>query len=241
MSSRRIPPLVKLPAGPWVLLGGAALAALAGYVNACMLALFHVPVSHTTGALTRAGLDLVVGDEGDLVVALGVIGGFFGGAVLSGLIVGGREIRSGRRYGVALMVEAGLLLAASALAGRGAVTALPVAAFACGLQNAMASSYRGLVVRTTHTTGLMTDLGIHLGRLLRGDEVDRRPFFLLVVLILGFAAGVVTGGFLAHGDAPRPEAIAWAAWPTLLVGFVYWLVMQKELRRRGREGAIGRL
>jgi uncharacterized membrane protein YoaK (UPF0700 family) len=222
-------------------LGGTGLAALAGYVNACMLALFHVPVSHTTGAVTRAGLDLVVGDRGDLFVALGVLGGFFGGAVLSGLIVGGREIRVGRRYGVALVVEAGVLLAASGLAGRGAVAALPVAAFACGLQNAMASSYRGLVVRTTHTTGLITDLGIHLGRLMRGDEVGRRPFFLLLFLVLGFTAGVVAGGFAAHGGSPRPDALAWAAWPTLAVGLVYWGLRQRELRRRGRDGQAGEL
>ena len=38
-----------------------------------------------------------------------------------------------------------------------------LASVGCGLQNATTSTYSGAVVRTTHVTGLFTDLGILLG------------------------------------------------------------------------------
>lgn len=234
--------------GPLVALGGMGLATLAGYVNACMLALFKIPVSHTTGALTHLGLDLVEGQGRDLAITGLVVGGFFTGAVLSGMVVGGRELAPGRRYGIALMIEALLILAAARLAGAGSLVALPVAALACGLQNAMAASYRGLVVRTTHTTGLITDLGVLVGQRLRGERPARGAAVLLVLLVMGFLAGVVAGGLMAHGEEPRPDAIGWAAWPTLLAGALYWFLRHRDLRRSAGElwsrqpsgGAAGR-
>ncbi len=40
---------------------------------------------------------------------------------------------------------------------------MALAAAAAGLQNAYASAYRGMVVRTTHATGLITDIGFLAG------------------------------------------------------------------------------
>ena len=42
------------------------------------------------------------------------------------------------------------------------------AAFACGLQNALTTSYSGAVVRTTHLSGIITDIGNVLGMACRG-------------------------------------------------------------------------
>ena len=72
---------------------------------------------------------------------------------------------------------------------------------ACGLQNAMATSYSGAVIRTTHMTGIVTDLGIALGLLARGEPVDRRRMGLYLVLLAGFFAGGILGaaGFARFG------------------------------------------
>jgi uncharacterized membrane protein YoaK (UPF0700 family) len=69
------------------------------------------------------------------------------------------------------------------------------AACAIGLQNAMVSTYSGAVVRTTHVSGMFTDLGIFLGHALRGLPVDTRRLRLCFLVISGFLCGGVAGTF----------------------------------------------
>jgi len=71
----------------------------------------------------------------------------------------------------------------------------------CGLQNALATSYSGAVIRTTHITGIITDLGLAAGAALRGDRVDVRRTGLYALLALGFTGGSVLGelGYVAMG------------------------------------------
>jgi uncharacterized membrane protein YoaK (UPF0700 family) len=57
----------------------------------------------------------------------------------------------------------------------------------------MTSTYSGAVVRTTHVTGLFTDLGVTLGLWLRGHRADQRRVVLYFTLIGGFIAGGVVG------------------------------------------------
>merc|ERR1719191_1161741 len=67
-------------------------------------------------------------------------------------------------YGLAMMGTASLLVLSTILEWH------PIAPFlvsaACGLQNGMATSYSGAVIRTTHVTGIATDVGLISGRLL---------------------------------------------------------------------------
>jgi uncharacterized membrane protein YoaK (UPF0700 family) len=76
---------------------------------------------------------------------------------------------------------------------RGSVWGLYAAAGACGLQNAMVSTYSGAVIRTTHVSGMFTDLGIFLGHALRGLPVDRRRLRLCLIVISGFLGGGMAG------------------------------------------------
>lgn len=180
----------------YVLLAATGLTALAGYVNTSVLTFFAVPVSHVTGAVSRLGLDLVDGRTADLVAVVGIVVGFFVGAMLSGVVVGGTEVRVGRRYGVALVGEGVLLgLAAVLLGGTGARAGVVVAAMACGLQNGLASHYRGLVLRTTHLTGIVTDLGVLAGHRVRGARVPAWKARFLASLVAGFLGGSLGGAW----------------------------------------------
>ena len=76
----------------------------------------------------------------------------------------------GRRYGVALCVEGGLLLTACYLLNLNSLYGQYCASAACGLQNAMITTFSGAVVRTTHMTGIVTDLGLMIGAKLRGEN-----------------------------------------------------------------------
>ena len=71
-----------------------------------------------------------------------------------------------------------------------------LASAACGLQNALVTTYSGAVIRTTHVTGIFTDLGLMLGSRLRGEAFDKRKAVLFLLIIMGFILGGVFGAYL---------------------------------------------
>lgn len=118
-----------------------------------------------------------------------VIGSFVAGTVLSGFLIQDSTLQLGRRYGVALLIESLLLVAAVPLLKGNSIWGIYSASCACGLQNAMVSTYSGAVVRTTHLSGMFTDLGIFLGHWMRGLPVDVRRLRLCFLIISGFLCG----------------------------------------------------
>ncbi|MDB6004343.1 MAG: hypothetical protein JWR15_1330 [Prosthecobacter sp.] len=187
----------KLPR--WVWSGAWALAFVAGMVNVVGLLGFEKQaVTHLSGVTTMIGAAVGEGNGAAFIHYLALLLSFVGGTVLSALIVQDSTLRLGRRYGWALMIESLLLCASVPLLGRHQHAGMCVAACACGLQNAMASTYSGSVVRTTHVSGMFTDLGIFLGHYLRGIPVDGRRLRLCVVIISAFATGGVAGTLAFH-------------------------------------------
>ena len=181
----------------WVWVGAGTLAWVAGVVNVVgFLGFQHQAITHLTGNTSLFGAALVSGDANAALQLFGVLAAFVGGAVLSGLIIQDSTLRLGRRYGVVLTLESVLLLVAvRAFQHQHAMGPL-CAAVACGLQNAMATTYSGAVVRTSHLSGMFTDLGIMLGHALRGMPIARRRLGLCVLVILLFFAGGVSGAWL---------------------------------------------
>ncbi len=183
----------------WVYLGGLALALTAGVINAVgFLGVHHQALSHMSGTVTVLGMELGRGNYDVALHALAILAAFFIGCLLSGALISQGRLRLGRRYGVALSLESTALFLAVFFLRRGANAGDYLAALACGLQNAMVSSYSGSTMRTTHMTGMVTDLGIACGHFLRGATVDWFRFRLYGVLLLGFFAGGVIGA-LGYG------------------------------------------
>jgi len=175
----------------WVWVGAIALSCVAGMVNVVgFLGFEHQAVSHLTGTTSQLGMALAQGDWRSVGHLWGVLLAFCLGAMLSGLIVQDSTLRLGRRYGVVLMIESLLLLAAIPLFKQQQIWGALAAAMACGLQNAMATTFSGAVVRTTHLSGMFTDLGIGLGHLLRGLPLQVRRLTL---------SGLIAGSFLGGG------------------------------------------
>ena len=145
-------------------------------------------------------MELAAGNFHEVLHLALILASFVVGAVVSGFVIGGESLKLGRRYSLALFGEAALLLAAMVCLNRGSLLGHYLASGACGLQNAMTSTYSGAVVRTTHVTGLFTDLGVTLGSWLRGHRADQRRVVLYFTLIGGFIAGGVVGalGFSAY-------------------------------------------
>lgn len=219
--------ITKLPR--WVEVGGFWLAAIAGAVNAVgLLGFSHQAVSHVSGTSTLLSLAVVNHDMALMVHLLLILLSFVAGAMLSGAIIDNAVLRLGHRYSFALIVEAALLLLAMLALGRGSDTGHLLASAACGLQNGMVTTFSGAVVRTTHLTGLFTDLGTMLGAWLRGRPLDTRRTVLYLLLIGGFVLGGVLGAYsfrlLHFGALSIPAAGA------LLLAAVYWIYWHRKLK-----------
>ena len=181
----------------WVWVGAAVLAVVAGIVNVVgFLGFQQQAITHLTGNTSLLGAALVAGDRAVAVGLLAMIAAFVGGATLGGLVIQDSTLRLGRRYGVALSVEALLLAASVPLFRAGHLGGPLLAAVAIGLQNAMATTYSGALVRTSHVSGMFTDLGLMLGHALRGLPVAQRRLALCALVIACFFAGGVAGAML---------------------------------------------
>lgn len=192
----------------WILLGAWLLACIAGMINVVgFMGLEQHAITHLTGTSTLLGAAIAQGHGGLALELAGAILAFLLGALLSGLIIRNTSLSLGRHYNTVLALEAGLLVLAVPLLERHSLSGLYVAATACGLQNAMATTYSGAVIRTTHLSGMVTDLGLLLGQLLRGIVIERRRLAVCLTVISGFLIGSLIGALL----------FSWLQFRTLLV------------------------
>lgn len=214
----------------WVLAGSVMLALNAGFINSVALLSFaNNAVSHVTGTATIAADALVSGQSGVLFHTASILLSFVLGAIISGVIVGNEALQLGRRYGLALTIEALLLFLAWYAFRTDHISAEWLASAACGLQNAMVATYSGSVIRTTHLTGIVSDIGSALGNFFAGRGLLRQQLFLQLSIFLAFILGAAAGtfGFQQLGyDAVLINGI-WVA----LVSAGYAVVLLRTSRR----------
>ncbi|WP_151710468.1 YoaK family protein [Acinetobacter brisouii] len=174
----------------WVQLGAFFLAFNAGMMNALgLLSIWHQTVSHMTGNVSMLAIAILHGQSMQAIYGICVITSFVLGSLYSGYILGSSHFQLGRRYGIPLSLSALCIFLCWLLIPYYPRYALLWACVAMGMQNAMVSHYKGAIIRTTHLTGLLTDLGLNLGYLLRGLPVERRRVVLLIVILMGFLFG----------------------------------------------------
>lgn len=185
----------KLPR--WVEYGSFLLALVAGLVNSIgLLGFKHQAISHLSGITTLVGTGIVNSSIFDVLHLVIVLLSFLIGSAVSGYFIHGGALKLGRNYSSLLLFEAGLLLGTIYFLTNDSLFGHYLASAACGLQNALATRYSGAVVRTTHVTGIFTDLGIMLGLKLKGEDFDNRKALLFLLIILGFILGGVCGAYL---------------------------------------------
>lgn len=220
---------------------GAVLAFVAGGINAGGFLAVNRYTSHVTGVVSSLADELVLGHLGLAAAALVLVLTFMTGAACTALLINwARRRQMHSEYALSLLLEAALLLVfgllGSQLAARTSGLLVPATvlllSFVMGLQNAIVTKISNAEIRTTHLTGLVTDLGIELGRLLywnRSPEASARHHvranrekMRVHALILGmFLLGGIAGAaaFKALGFAAAlPFAallVAMAAVPVL--------------------------
>jgi uncharacterized membrane protein YoaK (UPF0700 family) len=153
---------------------GAVLAFVAGAINAGGFLAVQRYTSHMTGVISGVADDLATGGVMFALAGLASLLAFIAGAACTALLINwARQRQMHSKYALALLVEAALLLVfglvgahLDALAHLLVPTAVLLLCFVMGLQNAIVTKISQAEIRTTHVTGVVTDLGIELGRLL---------------------------------------------------------------------------
>lgn len=213
----------------YALAGGCLLAFGASVVNVAFLMRTETSVSHLTGDLSRLAMDLSaysVGTFSDAARVATAVLGFVLGAVLAGFVIHQPNLELARPYGRTVILIGLLLLASDFLLPDHDRLSIGLAALACGMQNALATRYRQVVLRTTHITGLLTDLGASLGMKLRGRDIPTHAILVPAAMCTAFFAGALTGGYGALQHAAPLLAIVGTGY--VLCG-VIWSVLKRTI------------
>jgi uncharacterized membrane protein YoaK (UPF0700 family) len=218
---------------------------IAGFTNAIALLGLGTVVSHVTGTSTNFAKSIGAGEWRDAGFFGYLLLTFVAGSALSAVMTETARRRGWRsKYILPIAVEAALLaliafhLARHPLADPRFPDMLAgVASLAMGLQNATITQISGAVVRTTHLTGIFTDLGIETvqyffwykdrmaqrrweraGRLLRISF--RHPSFLRLALLLSIAGSFGFGAVLG-----TIALLNWSGVALIIpVAFLLWIV-----------------
>lgn len=213
----------------WVLLGGCILAFLAAAVNADFMLRLGISVSHLTGDLSRITSEAVQTGghwSREAVLLCFSLTGFVGGAATAGFFIHHPNLQLARPYGRSVIFVGFLLMTTYPLSPHHVQLTGFVAAWACGMQNALATRYRGLVLRTTHITGLLTDFGQLIGMRLRGHPIEIWKITTPLLLATSFATGAAAGALL-NLKAGIPVTLACGI--TYVIGGVTWSILKRWL------------
>ena len=183
----------------WIIAGGCCLAFLGAAANACYLIRLGTSVSHLTGDISKVAMNAVAGHNHLSIAALNLLTaacGFVLGATSAGFFIHHPGIEFARPYGRAIIAIGLCLVAAHFALETLPLLSIGLAAFSCGFQNALATHYRGMILRTTHVTGLLTDLGTNLGMFLRGYQIAAWKLLVPTLLAMSFFAGALFGSVL---------------------------------------------
>ncbi len=200
----------------WIL----CLVFLAGLLNAAGFLRFGQTMSHMTGNLTKLGLALSDLEKGSVLLFVVCILSFFVGATVSGFSFPAYRAGLWRRSGLVLLVCGLLLVLTQAFAAPVAVN-LAALALVLGAQNGLALRFRGILTRTTHMTGHLTDCGAALGRMLANGSFkgeDMRLFAFHFSCLLFFALGVVCCALL--GPVLPMDMMAFGGLLYILLGVI---------------------
>lgn len=131
---------------------------------------------------------------------------FFLGSFSAGLLI--EHFRESKKLNVFVLptvIECVILIAVAVMTGLMEINYPDLIAcsllFAMGLQNSYVTRISNAIVRTTHLTGLFTDLGIEISQLFfpklhPNRKKLKQTIKLRVYIILFFFGGGITGGFL---------------------------------------------
>ena len=185
------------------------LAGIAGCANAGGFVAFGRYTSHMTGYLSQLADSPALHTLGTALQSVLAISMFVLGAATCAIVINwARLFRRRQQYAYPIALQGFLFFGFSALGALGQSSdlangvALGLLCFIMGLQNATITKISGARIRTTHVTGMITDIGIELGRGAFGIaapqtaiRANRDKLGVLLRLVGTFLLGGVIGAF----------------------------------------------
>lgn len=183
----------------------ALLSTVAGIVNIVGLLSFYTLTTNVTGHFAYFSEGLFLKNYALAFTSVLYVLFFFIGAFLANMTM---ELTSQNKSHFSYMLPISLEIICLAVVAFSDLflptTLLPfgcILLLAMGMQNALVTKISGSVVRTTHLTGLFTDMGIELSQMLfykKDSERSRlkRNILLKLIIISGFFIGGVIGALL---------------------------------------------
>jgi uncharacterized membrane protein YoaK (UPF0700 family) len=190
---------------------GCTLCGIAGATNAGGFLAVGQYTSHMSGILSSVADNLILGQIQLELASVVLVLSFLLGSMTTAWMVNWslrRQMRSA--FARPLLVEAGLLLifgifgtAISHFAGLFVPLTVVLLCFIMGLQNAVITKVSHAEIRTTHVTGLLTDLGIELGKVFYFNRstfpqkvvANRRKLRIHTLLVSSFFGGALLGAY----------------------------------------------
>lgn len=218
----------------------------AGTLNAAGFLACQRFVSHVTGLATYFGIEMAQESYLRAMGMLAVPGFFLLGAMISGQMVD-IPLRSKKkpRYYIpfGLIFAFILFLLVAGISGafgefgqpleRRHYLLLATLCLVCGMQNGTVSTVSRSVIRTTHLTGITTDLGLGLVRVLNTSLLPRihseefRANFMRVGIIFFFALGSMAGAAAFLRFAFEGFLLPTVTSGALFFTFLYFQVIKK--------------
>ena len=207
MPLRKLTARNRTKAANWQL--ASLLAFTAGVVDVSGFLALGQFTSHMSGTVAAMAAELRTHGPDVLMRPIVVLSCFLGGAAFCAVLINWERRRDRESlFAVPVLLEA-LLLASLALpaALHHPWLALSLLSFTMGLQNAIITKISNAEIRTTHVTGMITDIGIELGRAfywnrspsLHPVRSDRRHLLLLSILVsLFFLGGALSATAFPH-------------------------------------------
>lgn len=179
------------------------LSLVAGMVNVCGILSIHVLTTNVTGHFAFFSEEMSHKSFGSALVFLIYILFFLLGAFISNLMVELASRKHIQASHMPPMIFEMMLLVIVALLPDNFIRPEIIGCvllFAMGMQNALVTKISKARVRTTHLTGLFTDLGIELSQLFFYRKADERKqlthsIFLRITIICFFFLGGIMAGF----------------------------------------------
>ncbi len=196
------------------------LALVAGAVNAAGFRALGYFSANMTGNVSTATDLLALGRFGTAIWFLLLLLAFVFGAFASGVLIDvGQRRRLHGIYALSILLEAGLLIVLTILdmvwaAAMSEHLMMIGLSFLMGLQNAASTKISDGRVRTSHVSGIATDLGLELAALLPGArdaetrQVLRSRLLLHVATLCSFFAGGIAGVLGYERIGPMVFALA---------------------------------
>lgn len=218
----------------------------AGLLNIGGLLAGHQYVSHVTGFASTFGVAVSQLQLHHALLVAGVPLVFLLGAMVSGYFVDVRiKLNKAPKYYItfAMMFLLNLSVLVGGVAGflgefgddqsQSSYQLLIILCFICGMQNATVSIVSKSVVRTTHLTGITTDLGLGLVRMFYARAIqinhaeEKRDNLMRLGIILCFILGSAFGAIIFSQIGFWGFSI-----PTLIAGSLFFLMYYFQIKKK---------